>query len=362
MRHSPKSNWFSAATALLAIAVIPAGAADRVPAGLVLESKDPSPNRFGISYRMGFNISADFKNIGFTSKPLAAPGVHGVSRIYDDGYNRVDSTGNGADLTTYWGYQNAGQISGGNTVLTLNKIKSSSLATSRGVEDDPQHGFELNYSRHLGDVGRCHWGIEAALGYTRIEIRDSRPFDGGATQIADDYDITGLAFFGGPPPAPYSGPFAGNASTTPVIPDSPFNRTTTSYNDGRITGQRQLDANLVGLRFGPYLEIPCATNLSVSLSGGLVVAWLGGDFRFKETVDLGPGGVFTSSGSSTKHSALVGGYAGANLNYDFSKRWSAFVGAQYQYLGDYTQKAGAKEVRLDLGKSVFVSIGAGYSF
>ena len=44
------------------------------------------PNRFGLSYRFGLNISARFTNVGLS--PAAAPGaaVGSVDHIYNDGY------------------------------------------------------------------------------------------------------------------------------------------------------------------------------------------------------------------------------------------------------------------------------------
>src|SRR5690242_3883865 len=70
-----------------------------------------SPNRFGVSYCMGFNITAQFKNLGSfapqghfvppgaqsagiqTGDPGPATGS-AVNRTYQDGYNRKDISGN----------------------------------------------------------------------------------------------------------------------------------------------------------------------------------------------------------------------------------------------------------------------------
>src|SRR5881398_2810121 len=62
-------------------------------------------NRIGISYRMGLNITVDFKKLGGLglSDPGAATGG-AVNRNYDNRYNRVDSSGNANNQTWYWGY------------------------------------------------------------------------------------------------------------------------------------------------------------------------------------------------------------------------------------------------------------------
>src|SRR2546421_9899249 len=60
---------------------------------------DPPPllNRFGLNYRMGFNISAKFKNIGGYAAPSNP-------RLYDNGYVLDDGPYTPADITWNWGY------------------------------------------------------------------------------------------------------------------------------------------------------------------------------------------------------------------------------------------------------------------
>src|SRR5262245_52058507 len=77
------------------------------PAGIHLAGQEqPSRNRFGIGYMTGFNFKAQFKGIGRFA-PAADPGPDTGSqedRFYDDGYNRLDSSGNAGAMTWYWGY------------------------------------------------------------------------------------------------------------------------------------------------------------------------------------------------------------------------------------------------------------------
>src|SRR5580692_989632 len=96
------------------------------------DDTDRPTQRFGLSYRAGFNITADFRNLGgfpASSSPGPATGG-GIDRIYDDGYVRVDSSGNAGGQTWFWGYKNASQIPGNDTVVmhsTLSEPDASSL-------------------------------------------------------------------------------------------------------------------------------------------------------------------------------------------------------------------------------------------
>src|SRR5581483_5892624 len=54
----------------------------------------PSLNRFDFSYRAGWGIQTGFKNVGRFGSSHPGPATADTDHTYDDGFNRVDSTGN----------------------------------------------------------------------------------------------------------------------------------------------------------------------------------------------------------------------------------------------------------------------------
>src|SRR5436853_2811029 len=104
-------------------------------------------------------------------------------------------------------------------------------------------------------------------------------------------------------------------------------------NGATITGQRKLDADVYGIRVGPYFQFPIWQKFSCDLSGGLSLACVNSTFKFNETVAIPAIGSVLHSGSSSHTGLLVGGYASGAVSYSFAKAWSASVGAQYQVLG-----------------------------
>src|SRR5215813_4119479 len=78
---------------------------DRLAAYAADDDGPMAPNRFGLNYRMGLNISVDFRKLGglALSQPGPATGS-AVNRTYDNGYNRVDSSTNAGGVTWFWGY------------------------------------------------------------------------------------------------------------------------------------------------------------------------------------------------------------------------------------------------------------------
>jgi hypothetical protein len=306
---------------------------------------------------MGLNISVDFKKLGgfpALTDPGPATGSQ-VNRNYDNGYNRVDSSGNTNNQTWFWGYDRASSIQGGN--LVLDSSSSPATAVSKNREDDPQHGMELSYSRQFYRHDPWRAGLEAAIGYTHIGISDGRTLFAEVNRTTDTFSLGGIV----PPLAPYHGTFSGPG---PVISSSPDRAHSVIDADAIIVGKRDLDADLFALRLGPYFQFPIYKKLSGILNGGLTLAVGRTDFSFRETVTIADAGLTSaprrSSGSQTDF--LVGGYAGAALSYELTRAVSLFCGAQFQAAGRAVNHEAGKVAILDLGQSIILSFGAGYSF
>lgn len=295
-------------------------------------------SRFSVGYRAAFNISASFSGGVAPNSPNAAG-----TTTYADGFVGVDSAGNPGGYTTYWGYQNAGQYSGGNILM-----HSSSLLNSGSVDDGAQSGFELGYTQPIGGGDNWHWGLDFALDWMPVNILDNRPLAGDVTTVTHAFAFNGLV----PPPAPYSGPSSGPGpllSTTPT--DS------SSVNAATITGSRRIDANMYGLRLGPYVEIPICPHFSVTGGVGLDLGGVDSCFSYDETVNVTGMSSQTETASSHKESFIWGGYAQAQLNVILDRQLSLFGRVEYDDLGIYRQTAGVSTARLDLTRGLYVSGG-----
>src|SRR5690349_9487736 len=71
------------------------------------------PNRFSFGARFGMNFKASFKNTPSSGASVnPGPAAGGADHAYDDGYVRVDSSGDAGGVTWNWGYQKASQVVG----------------------------------------------------------------------------------------------------------------------------------------------------------------------------------------------------------------------------------------------------------
>jgi len=221
------------------------------------------------------------------------------------------------------------------------------------VGDDPQHGAELVYNRYLGRAGHGLWGLESGFHWVNIGIQSSTSARASAQRTTDTYALNGVV----PPEAPYNGTFTGPG---PLISDTPT-RDVTPFG-ATIKGRHELDADLFGLRLGPYYEISLNERMALHFSGGLALGLIDSEFSYGEVATASSLSFGSASGSGHKSDFLVGGYVDADLSYALGKRWSLFGGVQYEYLNTFTQKVGGREAKLDFSGAVYVRAGVGLEF
>ena len=301
------------------------------------QSDEALENRFNLSYRAGFNIKANFRNLGQT--PVAGgPSVTGLS--YDNGFVRHNSEPNDQGLSWNWGYQNANQVVGDNIVMTSSQRGSLGKAS----EDAPANGVELSYDRRLGWWGKAPWGLEGAINYTGVDINH-----GGKSSAlhADAFSLGGAT----PPAAPYSG--------TPEGPGILINETPTA---ATAVSRATLETSVLGFRLGPSIDYPFNEKWSVGGSAGFAIAYADTDFHYQDVVTVGGISATQSTGKASGGEWLPGWYIGGEVGYSPCKAGRFFAGVQFQDVGDQTLRAKDKQTRLDLSQSIFLNIGLSYSF
>lgn len=325
-------------------------------------------NRLSLSGRLGFNISARFK--GVTVAPVGAPASprstpsqpgrpDGDPYNYDDGYVLTDVSDNYGGQTWYWGYDNSASQISGNTILLSRTTTTAGGGATDSFDDDPQLGAELTYNRFLGTWGDARYGLEAAVNYLNLSLRANDTFSASATRVTDAYSFTpGTTPPNATPPntvpGPYQGSFEGPGF---VIGDTPVSSSTVVVTGAAVTDKRHFDANLWGLRLGPYLELPLGGPMNLSISGGLAVGLMDAEASWSQR-----SGSSTLSGSGDDWDVLWGGYASATVTWALSERWSLAGGAQFQTLTDYEHSFGGREVEVNLGNCWFVTFGLTYTF
>src|SRR3954463_5137558 len=119
-----------------------------------------NPNRLSLGARFGMNFKAAFGNSAVVDP---GPAAAGANHNYNDGYVRVDSSGNAGGLTWNWGYQNASQVVG--DTMEFHAVQAEAITGSgdRKGSGNPQWGAELIYQRIIGRIAflpSARWGLE----------------------------------------------------------------------------------------------------------------------------------------------------------------------------------------------------------
>src|SRR5581483_6583262 len=149
----------------------------------------PMQSSISFSYRSAFNIKSSFEHVGRIGLSNPGPATRATDHFYDDGYNRVDSTGNdhfGDQSTTFWGYQNDSQYDSSGTGSIAMHSASAPGGSSKNT-DDPQSGAELAYSRELMRGDHWHGGFEGAFDYQHVYVKNSGTFHSTVTHVTDVY-------------------------------------------------------------------------------------------------------------------------------------------------------------------------------
>ncbi|MEO6183663.1 MAG: hypothetical protein ABIP71_11310 [Verrucomicrobiota bacterium] len=323
----------------------------RVTPSDVEDHTGESLNRFGINYRAGFNITTKFKHLGgYTPQVNRNPDT--IVAQYDDGFIGLDSSGNLGNETQFWNYNNASQYQGDTIVMSSSSAPAN--GTSKNRENDPQHGLELTYSREFGRGEKTMWGIEGAFNFMDVTINDHGTVFGDASKARYAYSL------GGNLPLP---PGSVITESYPLLSTIPAQLSPITVANGAITtGNRSFDADIFGIRLGPYWEIPMNKRFSFLLSSGLLVLFVDSEFKYRETTRVSDLTSQSRSGSGSHSKVLGGSYVGGNIVYALSESVSLSAGALYQAAGHYSHVENGRKAALDLGQSYFLTVGLGYSF
>jgi hypothetical protein len=315
-------------------------------------------------------MDTKFKGIGGSlnpalNNPISRRTPHGDAYNYDNGYVLTDISGNAGNQTWYWGYDHSSQvnrINAGNNTVSFDRTTAvaNGSSSSGNSTSDVTTGFELAYDRQLGikeDWHNMRYGIELAVNFLPICLNSSSTF---AANVSQQTDVYGYTTGTTPPSAPYQGSFGGPGFVLNVPPT----HLPSSTASASVFSQDHFDANLWGVRLGPYVEFPFGKKdqFTLSLSAGLALGLLDANDSWKQTVTIPGNPAVISNGGGGDLDLLWGGYVGLEADYQFSGHWGISGGVQFQDLGQYHHSFGGREVDLDLSRSLFFLIGVSYNF
>lgn len=299
----------------------------------------------------GMNLRAEFSMSGVITPTSGATGTR-----YDDGFVATDDTGNAGGYTSYWGYDNANQVQGGNIFYhRAESITSPSGSFASGRE---ANGLDVGLDAAYGSVltlwGRTLIGWELGLTYLPLSFKDDRSFAARITRSTFSHAAPPFV-----PGAPYVGGKGGvgpllSATQVPVSQGQPVG--------GVLSGRRELDATLYNFKLGPTFYWDLSRRFALQASVGGSVGLVNGEYSFQEVAEATDGSRTSLSGGFSSRRLAYGGYAGINVLWHTSEKADVFVGAQYLRLGSATYSGSGRQAKVDLNNGIYFTAGLNWPF
>ncbi len=304
-----------------------------------------------------FNVKAHFSVNGQfnLNSEAGATGVSGVNHVYDDGYVKVDDTGDARLQTGYWGYQNASQYNPATHTLTMESDTAFTASGSAGKDAQPFAGFEAAYGTDLWRLRSVRIGWEIGASLMPIHITDDQPLAATVNQSLYTFN-TGTIIV---PIAPYNGG-SGPQGGEPTIYDTATAAGSASV-PGTVTGTRQLQLMLYTIRLGPTFDWNFATNTALQIGAGPALGIVNGNYKFDETI-ITAGGSAQNSGSLGTTKTAFGGYVNASVTYRLVNHGDVYLGAQFMPLGNVNMSFPGRQASLDLRQALQFSAGINWPF
>lgn len=317
----------------------------------------------GAGYSTMIGLKAEFSGLGGTPSSSGIPSSDpGTDRTYDDGFNRVDSTGNTGGITWNWGYEKASQYDQGASTISMSSSSVVGLGRTDGGSDEWHPGLEVFASYSMGDVPQiqwsgqtARWGWKMAVSYNDIDISNNDVVTSGILRTTDTFELNGVI----PPPPGYAGTFEGPG---PVLSDVASRTTTFLPGGAMVSGTRDFDVDLFIAQVGPYLELPFGERLLLSMDAGFSFGIADGSYRQSSTTSVANAAPFTSGVDGSNQSVLPGFSIGGKLTYQMTDTIGLYLGGGYRYLDEFEMNAGKSMATLDFSSAFVVQLGGIFYF
>ena len=321
-------------------------------------------HRFSISYRSLGQSSVELRGLGRYTSPNSGTLTLGTTeqdRVYDDGYKRVDSSGNEGSRTWNWGYADDSQVSPLTDSIALSIYETS--GTERLKDEPSAPGFLFSYGQVIGELPFSFtnsatpslWGAEFHVGYNRLESEHRFSFQGDISRTSDSYALNGVV----PPSAPYAGTFDGPG---PILSDVAMRSIDLLENASSVRGSWEADLDLYTLGAGPFFEIPLHEQLTLTLGFGIQAGVVRSSFRADEIVTVRGGAANSRSIHDSDSDLLFGAYASAALQVNLEDNVYLFAAIRWETLDSFSHREGGLTIDYDFDHLVSGGFGVGVRF
>ena len=325
-------------------------------------AQDDSPEPAGWSFRFGPHIQFNYKTSihDIQTPPNKTPGQ------FDNGFVKADSAANSTN-TWNWGYSDISgfpaTVSG--TALTLTRYDNVPRASDVTGSGKMAIGGELFAAYELSTFRvwrkkEAHVGIELGYGFNSFESSTSSSASGTVAQVKSIFGLApGVTFF---PPSPGIG-----APTVdgPLISLNPTSSSTNLFAGVQNTFAAKTSVDLNAFKLGPWIDLPLTSKLNLHIGAGYCAVFAQADIDANDTltgVTLGPDRQPPGAYHAAKRNWEPGMYGQLRLEYEFTERWGAYLGADFQHNQNLSFETAGRKFDIQMGSAFGASAGVRFSF
>jgi hypothetical protein len=345
---------------------------------------------FGVRQAYDLRVRSSNRTLAGGSYSLADAGMELLNRIgpvnaqadrsYDDGFVNIGSLHN---MTTYWGYEDAGQVGSassawdasqpwdapGNRSLYLSRTGEAGIAGYSRGDDTGEEAFPYLEARRLWQGDESDFWDEKGISFgwswvpTQAGLVDSLALL--RTRVVDEYYLHGVI----PPTSPYEGP---PLPPGPLLGNLPHNRVSSETGSELIgRSSTDLDFDLHTLSLGGIWRLspdrwarPSGFRVrGLDLQAGLSLNFgkLTMDSRTTVTENGRVVGAFSDRSSESEF--LPGLYVslGATIDIGEPEDWMIFTAGRFDHAGSIKTDSGLRSAEVEL-KGFSWTLGIGRSW
>ena len=311
----------------------------------------------GLGIKASFSLSGQIPVTGNDPGPTD---THAAEHFYDDGYVRVDSTGNAGNITVFWGCKSASQYSG--NTITFHQTTSYETSGETKNAEGPNIGMDVVYGGLIKqwDKVRLDWDLE--FGFIPISLTDNSQMSVAVNRNV--YTFTTPASLALNPPSASDWAWEGSydGESQPPLDDVATYAGTDRVEGATISGTRKLNVDLFAVSLGPTLYWDMNEWVAWSINAGPAVGFVTGEYKYDETVSLPDDSSTFNRGSIGVSKVLYGGSVSAALYVHIVENGDLYVGAKYMPLGKFDVNSAGRRAELDLSGALYVSAGFNWPF
>jgi hypothetical protein len=204
------------------------------------------------------------------------------------------------------------------------------------------------------------WGIQLGYGLTTFDSSASGDASSTVQQVTGVYGLTTPGDI--LPPSPYNGQ---SSDRGPLLNLGANSITTNSIPGVRNSYSSKTSVDINTLKIGPWIDLPLAKKINLHVGVGYAAVYAQAEVDATDTltgVTLAPDRQPPGAYHAARRNWEPGFFGSALLEYEFTDRWGAYLGVDFQHNSNLEFDAVGRRYEVEMGSVYGATAGVRFSF